>query len=82
MLNTSSSDYRISTPKHILLLLSPFFEAIFQETKRLQGKKKPKPPNSSGDSGSVPRAGIGILKRGKPKSIKLSYKSIVYKYIN
>ena len=35
-----------------------FFEAIFQETRRLQGKKKPKPPNSSGDSGSVPRAGI------------------------
>ena len=28
------------------------------------------------------RAGIGILKRGKPKSIKLSCKSIVYKYIN
>ena len=35
-----------------------FFEAIFQETRRLQGKKKPEPPNSSGDSGSVPRAGI------------------------
>ena len=30
----------------------------------------------------VPRAGIGILKRGKPKSIILSYKSIVYKYID
>lgn len=26
--------------------------------------------------------GIGILKRGKPKSINLSYKSIVYKYID
>ena len=36
--------------------LNAFFEALFQETRQLQGKKKPESP--SGDSGSVPGAGV------------------------
>ena len=38
--------------------LNTFFEAIFQETKVLQGKKKPDFSKNSKKSGQVPEVGI------------------------